>query len=59
MRTKNILYVGDVIWYDMKKYKVVSRKERLYELRECGYRGLFKQNRQIHVNSNTKYQLVK
>ena len=59
MNTQHNLYVGNVIWYDAKKYKVVSRKENLYELRQCGLAGFFKANRQIFVRNHTKYHVVK
>ena len=59
MKTQNILHVDNVIWYDSKKYKVVARKENLYELRQCGLAGFFKANRQIFVRNCTKYHVVK
>jgi hypothetical protein len=53
------LQVGNVIWYDTRKYKVVSRKENLAELRQCGLLGFFKENRQIFVRRSTKYHIIK
>ena len=53
------LQVGNVIMYEGRKYKVVSRKQQLIELRQLGFVGLFKQNRQIFVRRSTKYYLIK